>query len=235
VRQGARLHADRRRGQVKDDYAQWVDEQKKKLAAAADDPNKVWELNDLVARRQCFDANCAACHQPTGTGKPRSARPRSSADKVVLGPKEHQIDVVLNGAEQRQDAAVEAAVRRRHRVGDQLHAQQLGQQGEQNVVQPTEVQDGAQRLRWSTMSSAPHTIVAGTRTPRHDGTRITRRDHALDHDDQPQGHRHAVPVVLVHDVHRRRLMALTIRAELFKPGLQIVDPEFFNSLTTLHG
>src|SRR5204863_3692091 len=29
--------------------------------------------------------------------------------------------------------------------------------------------------------------------------------------------------------------ALTIRAELFEPGLQIVHPEFFNSLTTLHG
>jgi len=32
-----------------------------------------------------------------------------------------------------------------------------------------------------------------------------------------------------------RLPALTIRTELFEPGLQIVDPEFFNSLTTLHG
>ena len=31
------------------------------------------------------------------------------------------------------------------------------------------------------------------------------------------------------------MMALTIRAELFQPGLQIVNPEFFNSLTTLHG
>src|ERR1700704_1135901 len=30
-------------------------------------------------------------------------------------------------------------------------------------------------------------------------------------------------------------LALTIRTELFEPGLQIVDPEFFNSLTTLHG
>jgi cytochrome c oxidase subunit 1 len=27
-------------------------------------------------------------------------------------------------------------------------------------------------------------------------------------------------------------MALVIRAELFQPGLQFVDPEFFNSLTT---
>src|SRR6476646_11706512 len=31
------------------------------------------------------------------------------------------------------------------------------------------------------------------------------------------------------------VMALTIRSELFQPGLQIVDPEFFNSMTTLHG
>ena len=30
-------------------------------------------------------------------------------------------------------------------------------------------------------------------------------------------------------------MALVIRAELFQPGLQIVEPEFFNQLTTLHG
>jgi cytochrome c oxidase subunit I len=30
-------------------------------------------------------------------------------------------------------------------------------------------------------------------------------------------------------------MALGIRAELFKPGLQFFDPEFFNSLTTVHG
>ena len=31
------------------------------------------------------------------------------------------------------------------------------------------------------------------------------------------------------------VMALTIRAELFQPGLQIVQPEFFNQLTTMHG
>ena len=30
-------------------------------------------------------------------------------------------------------------------------------------------------------------------------------------------------------------MALLIRAELFEPGLQIIDPEFFNQMTTLHG
>ena len=55
------------------------------------------------------------------------------------------------------------------------------------------------------MSSIPHDHVAG----HGEGARRPRApshgDHALDHDDQPQGHRHAVPVVLVHDVHRRRL------------------------------
>ena len=31
------------------------------------------------------------------------------------------------------------------------------------------------------------------------------------------------------------LFALVIRAELFQPGIQIVDPNFFNMMTTLHG
>ncbi len=29
-------------------------------------------------------------------------------------------------------------------------------------------------------------------------------------------------------------MAMVIRAELFQPGLQVVDPQFFNSMTTVH-
>jgi len=31
------------------------------------------------------------------------------------------------------------------------------------------------------------------------------------------------------------VMAMVIRAELFSPGLQIVDPDFFNQMTTMHG
>ena len=31
------------------------------------------------------------------------------------------------------------------------------------------------------------------------------------------------------------VFALVIRAELFEPGMQIVDPEFFNQMTTMHG
>ena len=29
-------------------------------------------------------------------------------------------------------------------------------------------------------------------------------------------------------------MAMIIRAELFEPGMQFVDPQFFNSMTTMH-
>ena len=31
------------------------------------------------------------------------------------------------------------------------------------------------------------------------------------------------------------VMALIIRAELFQPGLQLVQPEFFNQMITMHG
>src|SRR5690606_18375970 len=31
------------------------------------------------------------------------------------------------------------------------------------------------------------------------------------------------------------ICALVIRAELFEPGLQIVEPDFFNQMTTMHG
>ncbi|MFZ2296999.1 MAG: cbb3-type cytochrome c oxidase subunit I, partial [Aquabacterium sp.] len=31
------------------------------------------------------------------------------------------------------------------------------------------------------------------------------------------------------------VLALGIRAELFQPGLQLVNPELFNQLTTMHG
>ena len=74
-----------------------VDGQKKKAAAAADDPNKVWELKDLVARgEKVFAANCAACHQANGKGVP-GAFPALDGSPVVNGPKDTQIKTVLNG------------------------------------------------------------------------------------------------------------------------------------------
>jgi cytochrome c oxidase subunit 2 len=82
----------------KDDYAKWLGEQKKALAAAADDPHKMWDQAPLVVRgEKVFNANCAACHQASGTGNPAAKIPALAGDPVVLGPAVAQIDTVLNG------------------------------------------------------------------------------------------------------------------------------------------
>ncbi len=82
----------------KDDYAKWLADQKKKVAAAADDPNKVWDQAALAARgEKVFTANCAACHQASGIGNPAANIPPLAGDGVVQGPAAPQIDVVLHG------------------------------------------------------------------------------------------------------------------------------------------
>jgi len=81
----------------KEDYAKWVDEQKQKLAAAADDPNKEWTEAELMAKgATVYAANCVACHQANGKGTP-PAFPPLDGSKVVQGPPEGQLDIVLNG------------------------------------------------------------------------------------------------------------------------------------------
>jgi len=79
------------------DYAAWVQDQQKKMAAKLDDPSKVWTLDDLVKRgEKVYAANCVACHQPTGKG----AGPIKALDgaAVVLdADKTKQIKVLLNG------------------------------------------------------------------------------------------------------------------------------------------
>ena len=80
-----------------DDYAKWVGERKQALAAAADDPNKQWTADELKARgEKVYASNCVACHQASGKGTPPTF-PALDGSKVVTGPKEAQIDLVLNG------------------------------------------------------------------------------------------------------------------------------------------
>jgi cytochrome c oxidase subunit 2 len=78
-------------------YAAFVADQKKKVAAAADDPSKIWDLAAMVARgEKVFAANCAACHQANGKGVP-GAFPALDGSPKVLGPKAEQIHILLNG------------------------------------------------------------------------------------------------------------------------------------------
>ena len=80
-----------------EEYTAWVAEKQKAMAAAADDPSKVWTLTDLVARGESvYAANCAACHQANGKG----AGPIKALDGsalVVDADKSKLINVLLNG------------------------------------------------------------------------------------------------------------------------------------------
>ena len=134
---------------TKEDYAKWVGEQKQKLNAAANDPNKVWDLAALVAHgEQVYNNNCAACHQANGGGNTALGAPALAGDKVVLGPKQHQIDVVLNGQtngvvqtapgggkmpawKQLPDVDVAAVI--------SYTRNSWGNKASENIVQPTEV------------------------------------------------------------------------------------------------
>ena len=80
-----------------EDYGKWVGEQKKMLLAQQDDPNKKWDAQEIIARgEKVYGANCVACHQATGKGMPPAFPPLAGA-KLVSGPKEGHIDMVLNG------------------------------------------------------------------------------------------------------------------------------------------
>ena len=79
------------------DYKTWVDGKKKEMLAKQDDPAKEWPVADLQARgEKIYAANCVACHQPTGKGVP-GAFPALDGSKVVLGPQDAQIDLLLKG------------------------------------------------------------------------------------------------------------------------------------------
>ena len=82
-----------------EDWAKWTAEQQKKLAALADDPNKQWTKEELVARgEKVYAAQCAACHQANGKGV-APAFPPLDGSKLVLGPQAEQIAILLKGKE----------------------------------------------------------------------------------------------------------------------------------------
>jgi cytochrome c oxidase subunit 2 len=80
-----------------EDYTAWVAGEKKKMAALADDPTKVWTIDELKTKGEgIYAANCVACHQASGKGVP-NAFASLDGSPVVNGPKAAQINIVLNG------------------------------------------------------------------------------------------------------------------------------------------
>jgi cytochrome c oxidase subunit II len=78
-------------------YSAWVDSEKKVLAAKADDPSKVWTLDDILKRgEKVYASNCVACHQASGKGG-GPIKPLDGAAVVLDTDKLKQVSVLLNG------------------------------------------------------------------------------------------------------------------------------------------
>jgi cytochrome c oxidase subunit II len=80
-----------------EDYTAWVAAENKKMAAKADDPNKVWALDDLSKRgEKVYAQNCVACHQASGK-MVGSIKALDGSPIVLSDDKRKQIMVLLNG------------------------------------------------------------------------------------------------------------------------------------------
>jgi len=80
-----------------EDYTKWVAGEQKKMAALADDPSKVWTLDDITKRgEKVYAQNCVACHQANGKGG-GAVKPLDGAAVVLDADKNKQIMVLLNG------------------------------------------------------------------------------------------------------------------------------------------
>jgi cytochrome c oxidase subunit 2 len=79
------------------EYNEWLAAKKAEAAAAASSADREWSMQDLMARGETvYQANCSACHGPTGAGIP-GAFPAMTGSPVVTGDAAGHVDVVVNG------------------------------------------------------------------------------------------------------------------------------------------
>ncbi len=80
-----------------EDYDSWLGAKKEAAAAERDLRDKEWTLAELMDRgEKVYNTNCAACHQPDGTGLP-PAFPALKGSNIALNDIPGHIDVVVNG------------------------------------------------------------------------------------------------------------------------------------------
>lgn len=103
-----------------DEFAAWVEEQKKAQEAELAAVSKEMSMDELMARgEQVYTTHCAVCHQATGQGVP-GVFPSLQGSPVATGPVEGHLNIVLNGgrpgtampafAQQLSDADIAAVV-----------------------------------------------------------------------------------------------------------------------------
>jgi cytochrome c oxidase subunit 2 len=120
-----------------EEYTAWVEKQKKEMAAKADDPTKVWTLDELKQRgEKVYANNCVACHQANGKGVP-GAFPALDGSPSVNGAKGDQIHLILNGRngmpawKQLSDTEIAALIT--------YTRNSWSNKAQENIVQPSEV------------------------------------------------------------------------------------------------
>jgi cytochrome c oxidase subunit 2 len=79
------------------EYEQWLASKRAAAEAAAASAEQEWSMQDLLARGETvYQANCSACHGPTGAGIP-GAFPPMTGSAIVTGDPAAHIDIVFNG------------------------------------------------------------------------------------------------------------------------------------------
>ena len=80
------------------EYREWVAGMQAEAAAAASAATQEWSLEDLMERGETvYQANCSACHGPTGAGIP-GAFPAITGSPIVTDPDQSaHINIVVNG------------------------------------------------------------------------------------------------------------------------------------------
>lgn len=81
----------------KEDYQAWVADMKRQSAQQSVEEQRLWSMAELMEHgKEVYETQCAACHQPDGSGL-APAFPALTGSAVVNGPVDEQINVVMNG------------------------------------------------------------------------------------------------------------------------------------------
>jgi len=81
----------------KEDYQEWVMEQKGLALEEASAAAKEWTADELIAKGETvYTNNCASCHMGDGAGM-AGTFPAITASSIVIGDMDAQIDLMMNG------------------------------------------------------------------------------------------------------------------------------------------
>ncbi len=81
----------------KEEFQQWLAEQKGEQVAAAAEAEREWDRDELMARGQSvYEQSCAACHQAGGQGL-QGVFPPINGSRIATGPVDEHLELVMQG------------------------------------------------------------------------------------------------------------------------------------------